>query len=107
MLQNMIDTLFAAFGTDAVLITQRDPQIPVRVIPAADDPDKIKHGARRGDQFREWDIRVSQYRHPEVGDLLRIEDDFFTVAHFRSDDPERLLWTLECEKYHGQTAFPD
>lgn len=103
----MIDTLFAAFGTDATLMTQADPQVPVRVIPTADDPNAIKNGARRPDQFRQWDIRVTQYPSPSTGDLLRIGDEFFTVAHFRTDDPERLIWTLECERYHGQTAFPD
>lgn len=43
-------------------------------------------------------VRASEWREPKKGDRLEFEDERFEViAAPRFDDPQRLVWTLECE----------
>lgn len=105
MFQRALETLFKRLGEDAVLITAADPEIPVKVLATPEEMPDIDPEAKRRDQFLNYDVLQEDYPNPSPDDVLKIGMSFHRIASFTSPDAENRIWTLEVERYYGQTQI--
>lgn len=94
----MVDDLFGDdnIALDAVYTPDGGDPVDVRVVPSQEDiisgfgPTRVKA------EKALFDVRRSELPAPAAGAALEVDEVAYTVKAVRTDDPERLVWTLEC-----------